>query len=762
MAEGLTDTRLMKHLMESSKDNIYFMDRDGRIILINQAGAEWLGFNSPEELIGKTNLDIFTAEHGCDACEDEQRIMRTGVPILGKEEKETWADGHETWVSTSKFPLWDDDGEIVGTFGISRDITNHKQAAALYKSEERFRSIVESISDWVWEVDADGVYIYCSNKVETILGYQPDEMIGKTPFDFMPPDEAERVGALFSETAREKRVFRDLENWNLTKNGRRVCLLTSGVPILGDDGKLLGYRGVDSDVTEYKRAAAERERLITAIDQAAETVVITDVEGAIEYVNPAFKAATGYTSKEAIGQNPRILKSGKQDDAFYKELWNRISSGQSWSGHFQNKRKDGSLYTEEAVISPVYNTSGTIVNYVAVKRDITKELQLEEQYRQAQKMDAVGQLAGGVAHDFNNILQAILGYCGMLLMETEEQESLRQDVLEIQHAAKHAAKLTRQLLTFSRKQSVDYTVQNINTIIGEEREMLCRLIGENIQLVSKLDPDLKSVKADLGQMGQVIMNLVVNAQDAMPDGGRITIGTENITEKDASAIPELRKGEHVCLSVSDTGTGMNEESREHLFEPFFTTKTAENGTGLGLAVVYGIIQQHEGWVDVVSKLGQGTMFRIYLPVSDDAEARPKAKEAEAYDFSVDYGRGARILLVEDDPEVRKLSLLILQEAGYSVMDAESAKQAMDIFERENGNFALIFSDVVLPDQNGIQLADSLLKKKAGLSVVLFSGYLDKRIDLDSIKEKGFYFLRKPFQPETLLNTVRQVLAGVLG
>lgn len=286
------------------------------------------------------------------------------------------------------------------------------------ESEERFRDIAECAADWIWETDANGVYTYSSAKVISTLGYRQEEVIGKTPFDFMLPAEAERVGALFVALAKDKLTFRDLENWNLAKDGRKVCLLTSGVPILNKDGELLGYRGVDRDITGSKQAEEEKERLMAAINQTRETIVITDAEGLIKYVNPAFEKITGYTREEAMGQNLYILKNGVHNAAFYQQMWNTLKSGETWSGLLVNVKKDGTKYTEDATISPVKDGTGKIVNYVAVKRDVTDEIKQEKKARQAQKMESVGRLAGGVAHDFNNMLQVILGYTDLVMTDT--------------------------------------------------------------------------------------------------------------------------------------------------------------------------------------------------------------------------------------------------------------------------------------------------------------------------------------------------------
>ncbi|MBN2163318.1 MAG: PAS domain S-box protein [Pontiellaceae bacterium] len=495
-------------------------------------------------------------------------------------------------------------------------------------------------------------------------------------------------------------------------------------------------------IAEEKVRSAELQRLSTAINQAAESVVITDSDGRIEYVNPAFERTTGYTREEAIGKFPRILKSGVHGDAFYKNMWRLISSGKPWSGQVQNRRKDGTLYVEESTISPICDADGKIINYVAVKHDVTRELRLEEQFRQSQKMEAVGRLAGGVAHDFNNILQTILGSCGILLMETEGQEVLQQDIREIRDSAKRAGELTRQLLAFSRKQPVIQQVLDLNELIGRQTGMLSRLLGSRFTLVFEGDPSLRQVRADAAQMEQVIMNLVVNARDAMPEGGRILITTHEFIFKRDDTVIAPKSGEFACVRVKDAGMGMEQNVLNHLFDPFFTTKPVGQGTGLGLSVSYGIIEQHHGWIDVKSVPGEGSIFSVYLPVvgsgereRDEIPDKPSCNRTQ---------KRQRILLVEDDPQVMDMVGVVLREAGYDLVTADTIQAARDHFLSEGSEFDLLLSDVVLPDGSGVDMADEFSAEKPELSVIMFSGYSDIRVQTDEINTRGYYFLRKPF------------------
>jgi PAS domain S-box-containing protein len=395
-------------------------------------------------------------------------------------------------------------------------------------------------------------------------------------------------------------------------------------------------------IHEKEVAQVEMRRLSTAIEQSPETIVITDTDGIIQYVNPAFETITGYSREEAIGQNPRILKSGQHDALFYSNLWKTLRAGKTFQGHFINKRKNGAFYTAEATLSPVRDADGKTTGYVAIKRDITADLEREEMFRHSQKMDAVGQLTGGIAHDFNNMLQVIQGFAELLLVNLPGTSRDYQNAKEIEKAAKRAADLTRQLLAFSRKQPVDKIEINLNNTIQDSTSLLSTLMGESIRIDLELADDLRPIYVDQGQMVQVIMNLAVNARDAMPTGGRLTLATDNVIlcKEDVAAQPGCSPGAFVCISVTDTGCGMSKEVQARLFEPFFTTKEVGKGTGLGLSVVYGIVKQNKGWIHLYSEEGHGTCFRVYLPAIAGGQSIPDGGSGERMDD--------RILPVEDD------------------------------------------------------------------------------------------------------------------
>jgi two-component system, cell cycle sensor histidine kinase and response regulator CckA len=401
--------------------------------------------------------------------------------------------------------------------------------------------------------------------------------------------------------------------------------------------------------------------------------------------------------------------------------------------------------------------------YRDAQRELAERIKAEEekdrihaQLLQSQKMEAVGRLAGGIAHDFNNVLTAIMGYSQLLLESLNTADSRREEVDQIQRAGERAASLIRQLLAFSRKQVLQPKVLDLNLLVADMEKMLRRLIGENIDLSTVLEPELAHIKADVGQIEQVVMNLVVNARDAVPKGGKITVRTENVTLDDAyrERSPQARPGTFACLSVTDTGHGIDQEIIPHIFEPFFTTK--EQGTGLGLSVIYGIVEQHEGWIEVYSEMGQGSTFRVYLPIS----LSPAQREGhDAVVLNGLQGLGERILLVEDEEGIRTFVVQALSKEDYVVVAAATAQEALDLFERAGGDFDLVFSDVILPDRGGLHLVDQLLDRNPDLPVLLSSGYTDENSGWPIIQERGFPFLPKPYHLVDLLCAVKDALAG---
>lgn len=511
------------------------------------------------------------------------------------------------------------------------------------------------------------------------------------------------------------------------------------------------------EIEERKQAEEQLNLQTAALRAAANAIIITDREGTILWVNPAFTELTGYRPEESIGQNPRMLKSFEHDHSFYTSLWSTIKSGQVWRGEIRNRKKDGSLYTEETTITPVRSPSGQITNFIGIKQDVTQKKQLEAQYRQAQKMEAVGRLAGGVAHDFNNLLAVIAGYSELSLDKLESEHPVAKDLVRIKAAAGRAASLTKQLLAFSRQQIFYPRIIGVNAIVENMGDMLRRLVGDDVEIIVKPGIPLGSIKADVGQLEQVLMNLVVNARDAMPDGGQITIETCDVEldETYQRGHEPVQPGQYVMLSISDSGCGMDETTKTRIFDPFFTTKAPGKGTGLGLSTVYGIVKQSAGYIWVYSEPGKGTAFKLYFPrVSEVAEAitRPAAVAGTR-------GGSETILLVEDDEDLRELIALVLRNVGYTVLEAGDAQKALEAAAKHKGTVHVLLSDVVMPQTNGVQLFKLLRAGAPELKVILMSGYAVEMLVRQAPIPPDVTFIEKPFTRNSLLLTIQAVLRG---
>lgn len=626
---------------------------------------------------------------------------------------------------------------------------------ALEESEERYRSLVEDINDGIYVTDERGVFTFVNRALARIQGAQhPDELVGHQFTEYIEPSMVDEFWSLFNNTLETGQASDVVTVEIVRTDGTHAVVEVKPVAIV-EDGRVVGSRAVVRDVTERIRSETRMRLLTTALEAAANNIMITDIEGTIQWVNPAFTTMTGYTAGEVIDQNPRFLKSGHQDKAFYHELWDTILAGRVWQGELVNQRKDGSIYTEDMTIAPVHGADETITHFIAVKQDMTERQALEEQLRQSQKMEGIGKLAGGVAHDFNNILTVISGYSELLQMMFSEDDPVYGQVEEIKQASERAARLTAQLLAFSRRQMLQPRSLNLNEVISEGIKMLRRLIGEDIELITTLAPQLSMVKADTGQIDQVIMNLAVNARDAMPQGGTLIIETANVELDDEFVQRHVgaRAGPHVMLAISDTGSGMDRETQTRVFEPFFTTKSQGKGTGLGLSTVYGIVKQSNGSIWIYSEKGLGTTVKIYLPVADETvDATGPSPQTTSSKQGTET-----LLLVEDEEQVRNLASRILSAYGYTVIEAADGQSALGLIQENQASIHLLITDVVMPRMSGRQLADQMPSTHPGIKVLYMSGYTDDAIVHHGIVDADIEFIQKPFTPAALAQKVRDVL-----
>ncbi len=740
------ELRFQAMILNQIRDVVVATDLDGRITYVNEAECRLLG-RTRDALLGQS-IKTFGDDPGRGAAQAEilETVRREGSwrgDVVNFD-----ADGNPLVLDARVHTMFAEDGRPMGLCGISTDISARKRIEeALRRKTEELDTFFASSLDLLAIADTDGRFRRLNPEWERSLGYDVTELKGASFFDFIHPDDVAPTMEAVSTLSRQHPIL-NFTNRYRHKNGGYRWIEWRSFPI----GNTI--YACARDITDRIRAEEERRRLAEAVHQTSEAVMVTDAEGVIEYVNPSFERITGYRREEAVGRNPRFLKSGVQDDAFYRDLWTTIAAGRKWSGRMVNRRKDGKHYTEDCSITPLTNGEDKVERFVAVKKNISRELKLEEQFRQSQRLESVGRLAAGVAHDLNNLLAPILGYAEILMEDLASQEDPKRKVAQIIRAAEGSRDLIRQLLAFGRKQILDVKTVDLRQVVRDIQKLLLRTIRENIELECRLSPAPCPVEADTGQLGQVLMNLAVNAQDAMPDGGTLTIEVARtyLDEEYCESRQGSKPGHYIMMSVSDTGTGMDARTREHIFEPFFTTK-AEMGTGLGLATVYGIVKQHGGNIWLYSEPGEGTAFKIYLP----AAGEDHGGEAEPH-TDLETVRGVEtVLVVEDNEMVRDLACRVLERQGYAVFAAATGDEALQRLDAHQGPLHLLLTDVVMPDMDGMALSERVSRAHPEVKVLFMSGYTENVIAHHGVLKEGIHFIQKPFSVAALARKIRETL-----
>ncbi|MFH1742854.1 MAG: response regulator [bacterium] len=650
------------------------------------------------------------------------------------------------------------------TAALEAEIVERKRAEErLEKSGHLYREAIE-VADAVpyYQNYATNAYEFVGEGIQKLTGYSVEE--------FTPElwTEMEREVALFgdleglstAEAVRKARAGQGV-SWRAdyhirTRDGEERWLANAAVQVRDAQGNVVGSLGMLQDVTDRKKTerslACAKEEWERTFDSQPDLIAIISNQYKILRVNKAMADRLGVTAEEAVGLTCYECVHGTKEPPSYCPHAQLLTDRHEHTEEIHEDRLEGDFLV---TVSPLHDPGGRLIGSVHIARDITEQKKLEQQLIQAQKMEAVGRLAGGIAHDFNNVLMVVTGYSEFVLRKLREDDPMREDVEEIKKAGERAATLTRQLLAFSRRQVLQPETLNLNTLIADMDKMLRHLIGEDIEVLTTLCPDLGQVKVDPGQIEQVIMNLAINARDAMPQGGKIIMETANVdldedyTRGHAGASP----GPHVMLALSDTGCGMDAETRERVFEPFFTTKEKGKGTGLGLSTVYGIVKQSGGCIYLYSEPGKGATFKIYLPRVEEAteSAKPKRTSTGSY-------RGTEtILLVEDEEVVRNLVSRMLKEHGYTVLEASSGSEALQMCARREGPIHLLVTDVVMPGMSGRDLSERLSSERPEIKVLYMSGYTDNAIVQHGVLEEGVHFLQKPIMPEALARKVREVL-----
>jgi two-component system, cell cycle sensor histidine kinase and response regulator CckA len=680
-----------------------------------------------------------------------QRVTQTGRPYT-VEHTHGDPDGESRIVQIQAYPIVDPEGQITSVIGYAVDITDQRKAQERFlESEERFRKFADEISFEGVIIHDKGKILYVNPVFCRMYGYDPAELIGADHTITLAEESRELVSRNIREGNEEP-----YEAIGLKKDGTIFPTEIHGksIPFAGGTVRVAATRDL-TKAKQAERALRESEsRFRSLFEAATEFIEILDETGHILEANPAFLKGTGWTYDQVIGRRVDEFFSPASKELF-ESFFSTILERGVCSAENELVAADGKIIDVDCTASSIRGGNGNTKYVVVAQRDITEHKRLEEQLRQAVKMEAIGRLAGGVAHDFNNLLTAIMGYCAMLMQRLPEEGDHVQKLAQINLASERAAALTQQLLAFSRKQVLRMHVLDINVVISDIGEMLRRLIGEHIDLVMFLHQDLPMVRADHGQIEQIIVNLVVNARDAMQHGGRLTVETAPVTLDDDYVKFHLDAGagSYVALSISDNGIGMDAETRSRIFEPFYTTKGKGLGTGLGLSTVYGIVRQHGGHISVYSEPGVGTTFKVYLPCVQEA-----LDEVFISEMTMRPDRGAEtILVVEDEEIVRNMATEFLQMLGYTVLSIGHPDEALEICASHPGAIDLLLTDVVLPKMDGRTLSRSILKKRPQVKVLYVSGYTENAIVHHGVLDPGIHFLQKPFGMDALAQKVREVL-----
>jgi len=700
--------------------------------------------------------------------EDRERVVAAfaalagDAPSLDIEYRIVRPDDEVRWIHVRGFQVRDDAKKLIRHTGIVTDITERKRSEEAFReSQERFSGAFEFAPIGVALVAPNGLWLKVNKALCDLVGYSEGELLTRTFQDITHPADLEAdLENVRRLIAGEIRSYQ-MEKRYIHAHGHFVTVLLNVSMVRDAQNQPLYFIAQIQDISERKRAEETVRLLGSAVQQSKESILITDAEldlpgPKILFVNPAFTKMTGYTAEEAIGKTPRILQGPRTDKAVLSRLRQNLKEGEAFEGEAINYRKGGQEFDLEWQIAPFREVGGNITHFVAIQRDITERKLLETRLLQSQKLETVGKLAGGIAHEFNSILTAIIGQSELLLVELPEGSPLTKNATEISRAATRAATLTRQLLAYGRKQILQPETLDLNVVLASMEGVFRHLMGGDVQIQIVPFPGLKAVTADAGQIEQVIMNLAMNARDAMPNGGKLTLETANISfdSESIGRYPELKTGDYVMLAVTDTGAGISEAVKARVFEPFFSTKGVGGGTGLGLSTCYGIIKQSGGHISVYSEAGRGATFKIYLPQVETAAKAPMPRLT-----SLDLPRGTEtILLVEDDPALREMAGTLLKRLGYTVWVAANGIEALSLKQQRGiGHIDLLFTDVVMPHMSGKELADRVRALFPHTRILFTSAYTENAIVHQGVLDKGVTLLQKPFTPSALAHKLRQVL-----
>ena len=735
-----------RRIIDHIQDIIFSYRPDGCLSFVSES-IRRLGYE-PEDLAGRSILDFIHEEDLGAAKQALARAVECNVHERVEFRVRT-RRGDYLWFEENSEPIFQD-GVLVQVNAVARDVSGRKAAElALQDSEEKYRCLVEQLREGILVSDLDGTIIFANPRMAEMLGYTVEEIVGRKDSILIREEDL----AAYRDRM-EHRAGDQFEVRLIRKDGSPGHFLASGTHLLNRDGKRVGSFGVLGDITESKRAQEELKRLSAAIEQASDSVIVADTRGVILYANPASQTLTGLALSELVGNTLDVLRSNKQTDSFYRRLWDTVRRGEAWSGHIINVRADGTRYDTDTTMSPVRDVAGRVQYVVTNSRDITREAELEVQLRHSQRMEAIGVMAGGIAHDFNNILTPVMGYTEMALNRPGLDAKVCGYLKEIASAGRRASELVQQILTFSRQtEQVKQPVQ-VDSIIKESLKLLRAAIPSTITIRQRIFGRGMQALADASQIHQVVMNLCTNAFHAMRERGGVMEVVLDTTRLDVPLVlleGTLPAGDYLRLSVSDSGQGMDEETRKKIFLPFFTTKQVGEGTGLGLSIVHGIVVGMGGSIQVDSEVGRGTKFTVYFPSVRLAAGAAASAEPPMFQGS------ERLLVVDDEKVIGAMLQDALTYAGYEVEMSDSPVRALEWVRRDPGRFDLVVTDLVMPELTGAELAKTIWEIRAGLPVILLTGYAEI-LDEVSAQEMGFAkMLRKPVPLSRIGQVVRAVL-----
>jgi PAS domain S-box-containing protein len=745
--------------LNSIGDAVIATDLYSNVVHLNPAASRLTGWHEGDA-VGKPLAMVFRIinEYTEEMVENPAtKVLKEGAVVgLANHTLLISKKGEKIPIADSGAPIKTKTGEVSGVVLVFRDQTEERAARkSLEESEERFRRTIMNAPFPIMVHSEEGEVVAINDVWTEITGYT--KAVIPTIAAWSEKAYGAQKNSVIQSIARlydlDKRVDEGEYRIRTQTGETRTWLFSSAPAGRNETGKRLVI-SMAMDITERTQAVQELKKLAEAVHQTSEAIVITSPDGTISYANPAFTRITGYPAEEIIGQTPRILKSGRHTQAFYRTLWDTILSGNRWSGRIVNKRKDGSVYTAECSISPVTDQQGRIVNFVWMTRDITKDLEAEKNLAHSQRIEAIGALAGGIAHDFNNLLYPIIGMSEMLLEDLPPETPHHENVKEIHNAAKRAGYLVKQILSFSRQSDQRKLPVPMQQILKEVLKLSRATIPSNIEIHSDIQNDCGLVMADPTQLHQIAMNLITNAYHAVEEaGGEISVRlTEMQLTKDDLAPRALESGKYAKLTVSDTGHGIDPSVMDKIFDPYFTTKAQGKGTGLGLSVVYGILKAHGGDIRVYSEVGKGAVFSVYLPIINRT-GDVTTPQAEAI-----YETGTEnVLLVDDEAVIARLETQMLNRLGYRVTARTSSIDALAAFKANPAGFDLVLTDMTMPNMTGIELAEKILSIRRNIPIVICTGFSEKT-DAQKAKANGIRgFLMKPVVKSDMARMVRRVL-----